>query len=188
MRPRLFTILSAISLALCMACVVMWVRSYYIRDIVSFGVTGGDSHVAQSILGRLHLLSNLSGGCVEGKVYYTADHLSPQAIWQAGMSGYPQHVQWRGGFVWQSYDNFIMCAVGDELGFTIRSRLVVIPYWFPAVVCGILPLFWLSQVRGRRHQENRRRRGLCLVCGYDLRGSPQRCPECGTPVAAELVR
>jgi len=48
---------------------------------------------------------------------------------------------------------------------------------YPFVIFG-LPLFIWS--RRARILSKRRRLGLCLYCGYDLRGLPEpRCPECG---------
>lgn len=52
-----------------------------------------------------------------------------------------------------------------------------VPFWFPAVVCMIFPL---RVVLRRWVTADRRRRGLCPTCGYDLRANAGRCPECGT--------
>jgi hypothetical protein len=55
-------------------------------------------------------------------------------------------------------------------------RAIGIPDWFPALLFVILPLIRLrSLLRTRR----RNRAGLCPTCGYDLRATPDRCPECG---------
>jgi hypothetical protein len=57
-------------------------------------------------------------------------------------------------------------------------RQIWFPHWTLGIL-GIIPLIALF-LRGARRR-SRIRRGLCGECGYDLRASQHRCPECGTP-------
>ena len=52
-----------------------------------------------------------------------------------------------------------------------------LPLWIPTIIFLMLFL-WLrySPIHRRR---KRKKLGLCVKCGYDLRGSKERCPECG---------
>jgi hypothetical protein len=56
--------------------------------------------------------------------------------------------------------------------------LIELPLWLMTSASGGVAILCVwHRWRGRR----RRLEGHCPVCGYDLRASPDRCPECGTP-------
>jgi hypothetical protein len=54
---------------------------------------------------------------------------------------------------------------------------VAAPHWSVAALLAAPSLVWRAARAARRH--SRRRKGLCLRCGYDLRASGTGCPECG---------
>ena len=56
---------------------------------------------------------------------------------------------------------------------------VSLPLWLLMALFGSFSWFSRSPAR---YRHKRKKLGLCVKCGYDLRGSTKRCPECNTPL------
>jgi hypothetical protein len=67
----------------------------------------------------------------------------------------------------------------------ILQRALVVPHAWVVTATAILPLMWLAFWLKQRP---RHRAGSCAKCGYDLRATPDRCPECGATMKQRRVR
>ncbi|MGD0767367.1 MAG: hypothetical protein ABSB42_03995 [Tepidisphaeraceae bacterium] len=63
---------------------------------------------------------------------------------------------------------------------------VAVPWWLFLIVGLAMPAMAASRAAKRRRDV---RQGRCVSCGYDLRATPDRCPECGSiPPKREIIR
>lgn len=160
-RPRriLVNVAVLISLLLNGVAVLEWIRSQYHCDVAIIGLGGYRDVAISFVVGGIQFVE---------EVYPLPDLYV--AGWRS-VGPYPPLSQ-------RSIFGFSALTAHAQTSDSVKYSLaiVVLPNWFVVGLTLILPLWWLVTSRGRR----RRRFSHCTVCGYDLRASSVRCPECGT--------
>jgi hypothetical protein len=181
---RLFTFVSAVSLLLCVATAVAWVRSYWRTDAVVYVGPSGHS-VAQWMRGRI-CFGGDNFGTTRRFVHADSWHVTADADWgESAWHAIPECLR-RLGFAYDSSATSIAAmpaAPPPDVGNAAPPPVVstwrlLAPLWPFCAVFAVAPLVWYAR---RSRLRRRIRLGLCTSCGYDLRahGAGERCPECG---------
>ena len=85
----------------------------------------------------------------------------------------------RFGFRYETYEFMGMAAgMNDFTGWEFAC-----PIWSVLALALLFPPSYLVIRMKRRYGHRQQAKGFCSTCGYDLRATPDRCPECGTPMA-----
>lgn len=182
MRRRLFTFCSTLSLLGCILICATWARSHWVQDEIKWGWTGGMVWVWTP---KGHLEVGLyRGDCSREPADFFGFKREPSPVSDPIDSFIYLEIdppdklverKW-GGFAWYSVQRRRTPGEVQAEG--------VAPFWSIAAATALLPLIWLlRRLRSRGQRARQKSLGLCPSCGYDLRATPQRCPECGAQSA-----
>ena len=206
MKRRLFTILSALSLLLCVAVCVLWVRSHFVADTLMW--YRDDEHAQRTESEGTILFSAGGGFSLDRSLYVMAGRIpdvlrtatrkrflpKPGFSWTRDLVRVAPYADDSTlGFYWhQSADDSTYELRREDGGGRMRATSwaygFAVPYWSVALLTGVSPVYWLvGGARRRVRSRVRSRRGLCPSCGYDLRVTPGRCPECGAVPAKAIA-
>ncbi|HEY2589613.1 MAG TPA: hypothetical protein VGI81_27960 [Tepidisphaeraceae bacterium] len=164
---RLSTVAWVLSLTLCVATIALWVANVWHEG--TFGRVGS-RFTAYALAASGTITLYVSATDAGDRARWLAD------TWPAPAGGGPGDFQWRTlGFVQ---------GVGGTAGRNV-VRAWTAPDWFIAGLFAIAPAVHLVRLLRRRGARRAGATGRCATCGYDLRASTERCPECGTPIEPE---
>jgi hypothetical protein len=149
-------------------------RSLHDRDPLFKGIPSGappapDPRVRERVIGR----HRWSVAADKGALRVWRTPADPASVYQPPVTSPPQNVSrdtyGLGGFTF------------ERTGYPLNTVQAAVPLWAATLVTALPPLLWLTAAIRRAR---RKPPGHCRRCGYDLRATPERCPECGTIAAA----
>lgn len=187
LRRWLFNAIASLSLVLCVCAAILWARSYNVLYIISREqdyqqYTGGWVELLRLDQGRLSFFVILTPEARRTKLY-----MAPPGKWTLYREPYwfafrqnNQFSQFRWRFWAYGHTSRPGPAGFGPAGYwSIGINLALV-----ALILAILPA--IARIRYLRAKYFSRNPGVCVKCGYDLRGTPDRCPECGT-IPSKLV-
>jgi hypothetical protein len=180
MKRRLRNVLAVVSLVLFLGSASMWVRSQFAYDVFvrqSLDATGQNMRNAEVRFsqGRFefyYLLEHVPSG----NAGFTPGALRGQVLWSHSAMGAPIDEHREPCWFKHPRQSAFLVSLPASFG-RVDSWSAGFQLWLTAVVA-VLPVtsVLLRGARNRRAAKS----GRCVACGYDLRATPDRCPECGT--------
>ncbi len=184
MRRLVLNLTTLLSVVVCVAIASLWVRSYSAGD--SMGV-----HRLSVDLAYRTQVEHSAIGIATGNGRLAFGTLTNGAVSGSSVQRYPSRwfCDWGGGGLVR-YRSFSGLSPGPfdrqgPLGFDLvvmrhspSGWLMFVPFWFLVLAFALMPLSRGLLAR-RAQRRTRLRQGLCPQCGYDLRATADRCPECG---------
>jgi hypothetical protein len=193
-KRRLLNFLSVLSLLLSVAAALLWVRSYYVGESCDWrGSTAGVG--ASASLGQLSVKA-VGANASLGQLPVKASWRDPtRARPTVGLRYHADRPPWRLAVPVGSSTQTLGAGTGTYVsrewgwaGFGVRYNhgrdgaavFLLFPHWSVVLAGLILPCARLAVHARRRRLKRLATTGHCATCGYDLRATPGRCPECGT--------
>ncbi len=166
--------IAALSLVLCLATVALWIRSYYVSDNIWHSSHALHIHFTSS-KGHLELSfpNVVAAQQMPPPVFLARNQIEPRDI--VYQTSWPCDVNWH--FASFFFQRFQITVDSDYLGprSVIRCCDIAVPAWFVTGAFLLFPGLGMA----RRLRTAAKKPGCCANCGYDLRATPERCPECG---------
>lgn len=184
LRHQLSNLALTLSVVMCAAISALWIQSVVAPHWLNLTFADG-AYAIQSAAGRLQARSCRQWGGPPGvrivwdRRFFDRFRDDPRPNILPPLPQAPS-ASLRNGFGF-ARENYRVVTLSGTHG--VVSDLLAVPYWFILVVCALL---LAARVVGSRVRARRVNRGHCAACGYDLRGTPDRCPECGTSAARNL--